>query len=279
MKSFIQTTALLTVVISGIGCPLHAQVPDLTKDIQSIDRELTYNLGATGLRGWIHTKAADNLDAAQGRTTLASRQILVTHVGAASPADGVVKVDDVILGVEGKPFNDDARKSIALAIQEAETEAKGGVLKLMVSRGGQVQELALKLAVMGTYSDTAPWDCAKSKRILEEACKVLEKEELKANWTGSIQGLALLATGNPDHLPKLRDFARSLAAIEVDPDKKPEGSHLGQRLGTWVTAICFSASISSSPATARCCPRSRTTPSRWPAARACMAPSATVLPH
>jgi hypothetical protein len=109
----------------------------------------------------------------------------------------VVKVDDVILGVEGRLFNDDARKSLALAIQEAETEAKGGVLKLMVSRGGQVQELALKLAVMGSYSDTAPWNCAKSKRILDEACKVLEKEELQANWTGSIQGLALLATGNP----------------------------------------------------------------------------------
>jgi len=203
--------------------PLAAQAPDLTKDSQSIDRKLTYNLGSTGLRGWIYTKAANNLDAAQGRTTLASRQILVTHVGAGSPADGVVEVDDVILGVEGGPFKDDARKSIALAIQEAETEAKGGVLKLMVSRGGQVQELALKLAVMGTYSDTAPWDCAKSKRILDEACKVLEKEELEANWTGSIQGLALLATGNPDYLPKLRDFARSVAAAEVDPDKKPEG--------------------------------------------------------
>ncbi len=223
MKSFLQTITLLTALACGMVSPLAAQAPDLTKDSQSIDRKLTYNLGSTGLRGWIYTKAANNLDAAQGRTTLASRQILVTHVGAGSPADGVVEVDDVILGVEGGPFKDDARKSIALAIQEAETEAKGGVLKLMVSRGGQVQELALKLAVMGTYSDTAPWDCAKSKRILDEACKVLEKEELEANWTGSIQGLALLATGNPDYLPKLRDFARSVAAAEVDPDKKPEG--------------------------------------------------------
>jgi hypothetical protein len=162
---------------------------------------------------------------------LASRQILVTHVGAASPADGVVKVDDVILGVEGRLFNDDARKSLALAIQEAETAAQGGVLKLMVSRGGQVQELALKLAVMGSYSDTAPWNCAKSKRILDEACKVLEKEEPQANWTGSIQGLALLATGNRDYLPKLRDFARKLAAAEVDPDKNPEGTNLGRHLG------------------------------------------------
>lgn len=229
-RSSIRTATLLGVLALGIPSPLPGQVPDLTQGIQSIDRKLTYNLGATGLRGWIHTKAANNLDAAQGRTTTASRQILVTHVGANSPADGVVKVDDVILGVDEKPFADDARKSFALAIQQAETEAKGGALKLMVSRGGQVRELALKLEVMGSYSDSAPWDCAKSKRILEEACKVLEKEPMKPDWTGSIQGLALLATGNPDYLPKLKEFARSMAAAEVDPDKKPQGSVWGD---TW----------------------------------------------
>ncbi len=226
MKSF----ALLTALTFGITNPLYSQVPDLTKDIQSIDRELTYNLGATGLRGWIYTKAENNLDAAQGRTTTASRQILVTHVGTGSPADGVVKVDDIILGVDGKLFTDDARKSFAMAIQQAETEAKDGVLKLTVSRGGAVQELSLKLTVMGTYSVTAPWDCPKSKRILEEACKVLEKEELKTDWAGPIQGLALLATGNPEYLPKVEEFARRIAAIEVDPDKKPEGFVWGD---TW----------------------------------------------
>jgi HEAT repeat protein len=230
MRPIVGTTLLLSALSCVLSIPLSAQVPDLTKDIKSIDRELTYNLGATGLRGWIHTRAADNLDAAQGRTTLASRQILVTHVGADSPADGVVQVDDIILGVEGRLFNDDARKSLAMAIQEAETDAKGGVLQLTVSRGGLVRELVLKLAVMGSYGETAPWDCAKSKRILEGACKALEKEELKTNWTGSIQGLALLATGNPDYLPKLRDFARRLAAAEVDPDKKPVGSVWGD---TW----------------------------------------------
>ena len=232
MKTSIKTIGLLAALAVGLTSPLFSQVPDLTKDTQSVDRKLTYNLGATGLRGWIFTKPADNLDAAQGRTTLASRQILVTHVGAASPADGVLKVDDVILGVDGKPFSDDARKSIALAIQEAETEAKGGVLKLTVSRDGQNQELSIKLAVLGTYSATAPWDCPKSKRIFEAACKVLEKEELKADWAGPIKGLALLASGNPQYLPKVQEYARRLAAIEVDPDKKPAGANWGS---TWDT--------------------------------------------
>lgn len=233
MKTSIKTLGLLAALVFGIVHPLSAQVPDLTKDAASVDRKLTYNLGATGLRGWIYTKAADNLDAAQGRTTLASRQILVTHVGAASPADGIVNVDDVILGVDGKPFSDDARKSFAMAIQEAETEAKGGLLKLTVSRSGEVQELLIKLAVMGTYSDSAPWNCEKSKRILEGAIKVLEKEELKADWAGPIQGLALLATGKPEYLPKLQDFARILAALLVDPNMKPSGPTWGN---TWPMA-------------------------------------------
>ncbi len=233
MNIFIRTTVLASVLMLGIASPLFAQVPDLTKDAASVDRKLTYNLGATGLRGWIYTRAANNLDAAQGRTTLASRQILVTHVGMASPADGVVKVDDVILGVEGKPFSDDARKSMAMAIQNAETEARGGVLKLSISRGGTVQELSIKLAVMGDYSATAPWKCEKSARILDQACKVLEKEKMDKDWIGSIQGLALLATGKPEYLPKLKEFARSLAALQVDPNKKPDGPVWGD---TWQLA-------------------------------------------
>jgi S1-C subfamily serine protease len=96
-------------------------MPDLTKD-QNVDRKGTYNLGSTGLRGWIFLQPASHFDGLQGRTTAPSRQILVTHVGKNSPADGVVKVNDVILGVGGKPFTDDARKGIAVAIQEAEKE-------------------------------------------------------------------------------------------------------------------------------------------------------------
>ena len=94
--------------------------PDLTKGLGGIDRSLTYNLGATGMRGWIFNIPLTYLDLAQGRITSASRQILVTHVGEKSPADGVMKVDDIILGIDDQPFTDDARKTLALAIQESE---------------------------------------------------------------------------------------------------------------------------------------------------------------
>ena len=184
--------------------------PDLTQNYKA-DRELTYNLGPTGLRGWIHTKPANYFESQQGHTTTASRQILVTHVGASTPADGVMKVDDVILGVSGKLFTDDARKSIALAIQEAEKESSGGILKLTRWRDGKTNEVELRLRVMGTYSATAPYNCPKSKLIFADACRVLEKESLKEDWTGAVSALALMATGNPDYLPRVREFARKLA--------------------------------------------------------------------
>ena len=201
--------AMAVLTASVLAAEPSATPPDLTKST-TVNRKLTYNLGATGMRGWIHTKPANYLDSLQGRTTLASRQILVTHVGAKSPADGVMAVDDVILGVNGKPFSDDARKSIAYAIQEAEKESNKGVLVLTRWRAGQTAEVQLKLNVVGTYSATAPYDCPKSKRILEDACKMLEKEPLSDSWNGAVNGLALLASGNPDYLPKVRELAHKM---------------------------------------------------------------------
>lgn len=121
-------TIALSLVFGGklaFAQPKNPVPPDLTKD-KPADIKLTYNLGATGLRGWIYTKPANFFESQQGRTTTFSRQILVTHVGAKSPADGVIKINDVILGVDDKPFADDARKSIALAIQDAEKETNRG---------------------------------------------------------------------------------------------------------------------------------------------------------
>jgi hypothetical protein len=190
---------------------LFAAPPDLTQD-NKVDRSQTYNLGATGLRGWIYTKPASNLDASQGRTTTASRQILVTHVGANSPAAGVMEVDDVILGVGDKPFSDDARKSFGKALTEAEKTENKGVLKLIRFRAGKTENIQLKLRVMGSYSATAPYDCPKSKLILAEACRALEKEPMEQGLWGAVDGLALMASGNPAYLPKVQAFAREMAA-------------------------------------------------------------------
>jgi len=210
MKSMICVAAMAVMIASELLAATPSVPPDLTQS-NTVDRKLTYNLGATGLRGWIYTRPANFFESQQSRTTTASRQILVTHVGAKSPADGVMKVNDVILGVDGKLFSDDARKSIAMAIQEAEKQANGGMLKLRIWRAGNTEDVQLKLKVIGTYSDTAPYNCPKSKRIFDDACRVLEKEPLQEDIWGAVNGLALLATGNPEYLPRVREFARKMA--------------------------------------------------------------------
>ena len=204
--------------------------PDLTRDRQ-VDRSLTYNLGPTGLRGWIYTRAANNLDSQQGRTTTASRQILVTHVGAGSPADGVLRVDDVLLGVDGKRFEDDARQAFGRAVTQAETEARKGLLRLVrwrAGRGGdgEIAEVGLRLKVLGAYSETAPYACAKSKRIFDDACGVLAREPLREDLWGAVSALALMSTGRPEFMPQVKALA-----LRLGPERLKAGKPVGR--GAW----------------------------------------------
>ena len=209
-KSILTISIILLVACQqAFAQPKNPVPPDLTKE-KPADTKLTYNLGATGLRGWIYTKPANFFESQQGRTTTFSRQILVTHVGAKSPADGVIKINDVILGVDDKPFADDARKSIALSIQEAEKETNQGKLHLLVWRQGKTEKVQLKLRVMGSYSATAPFNCPKSKLIFDEACKVLANEPLRDDMWGAVNGLALMATGNPEYLPRVKALAHKI---------------------------------------------------------------------
>jgi HEAT repeat protein len=223
----------LVLVSSGaaLAAPKPIEVPDLTTRPE-IDTKKTYNLGATGLRGWIFTKPPTHLDALQGRTTMLARQILVTHVGEKSPADGLVKVGDVILGVDSKPFEDDARKLLAAAIQRAESAAGKGDLNLLVWRNGTTTDIHLTLRLLGEYDAANPLESEKAKLILEEACQALAKEKLADDWAGPISGLAMLASGKEEFLPVVTEYARRIAekTTAQDPAKPERGTwHLSYR--------------------------------------------------
>ena len=64
----------------------------------------------------------------------------------------------------------------------------------------------MKLAVLGSYSATAPYECAKSKRIFELGCASLAKRMAdETTYTKrlnpiprSLNALALLASGNKE---------------------------------------------------------------------------------
>ena len=161
-----------------------------------------WNLGATGLRGWIRSEKMVTSDA---------REITITKVENDSPADGVLAVGDSILGVGGKPFSYDPRTEMGKALTLAESEAGQGNLTLTRLRAGSSAEVVVKLPVLGSYKDTAPYDCPKSKLILEQGCKDLAKRMAKPSYAKeldpiprSLNALALLASGDQSYLPLIK---------------------------------------------------------------------------
>ncbi|MEO6741223.1 MAG: DUF6288 domain-containing protein, partial [Chthoniobacteraceae bacterium] len=152
--------------------------------------------------------------------TTEARQIRVTKVEERSPAAGVLAVGDVILGVGGKPFAYDPRTEMGKALTEAEKDESRGNLSLTRWRSGKTEVVVVKLPVLGSYSATAPFDCPKSKRILEKGCKAIAAyitagTSPQEPITRCLNALALLASGNPDYLPLVRKEAEWAAGFSA----------------------------------------------------------------
>ncbi len=175
--------------------------PDLTKgEAIPTGANHDWTLGATGARGWMFSDKLETTDA---------RQIAITKVEEGSPAAAVLAVGDVLLGVAGKAFSHDPRTEFGKALSAAESDAGGGRLSLIRWRAGKEEVVQLEIPILGSYSSTAPYDCPKSRRILEQGCAALAKRVAAAGYrqnpiTRSLNALALLASGNPDYIPLVR---------------------------------------------------------------------------
>ena len=150
-----------------------------------------------------------------------ARQIAITKVAKGSPAYGILEVGDVILGVGGKPFSYDPRTEMGKALTAAESEAGSGELTLSRWRAGSSEEVVVKIPVLGTYSATAPYDCPKSKRILEQGCRELAKRMEDPSYTRrldpiprSLNALALLASGQESYLPLIQKEVQWAASFK-----------------------------------------------------------------
>ena len=190
-----------------------AEVPDFTQGAKiPDDAKHDWNLGATGLRGWMYCDKMVTSDA---------RQIAITKVAKGSPAYGILEVGDVILGVGGKPFSYDPRTEMGKALTAAESEAGNGELTLSRWRAGSSEEVVVKIPVLGTYSATAPYECPKSKRILEQGCRELAKRMEDPSYTRrldpiprSLNALALLASGQESYLPLIKKETQWAASFK-----------------------------------------------------------------
>jgi len=191
-------------------------VPDFTKG-DAIGAQHDWNLGPTGLRGWmwgwkLQTTKAD--------------QIYVTKVDKGSPAEGVFEVGDVILGIDGQNFSSDPRHVIGNAVAKA--EGADGKLNLVRWRAGKSQQVSIQLKILGTNSSSAPFKCKKSETILKQGTAYLAEKltkklpnAKKRSWLrkngltryGRVQiieindVLALLASGDPSYKKIIKEYA------------------------------------------------------------------------
>jgi len=219
-----------------------AMGPDLTRtDLSTINRESTYNLGPTGMRGWIYRNQEKDAGHQGLMTATAPWQILVTTVGTNTPASGVMTNDDVILGVSAGTgsvpvplFTNDSRKSLGWKIGEA--ESGDGVLNIKIWRAGTTADVSIRLQPLGAYSATSPYNCPKSELILSNACNIISKELLPDGPENSypgppVLGLALMASGDAKYLPMVRNYARSIGPASLSLIGSPGES--AQKADTW----------------------------------------------
>jgi len=200
-------------------------VPDFTQGAKRPENtKHDWNLGPTGLRGWMYCDRLVTTDA---------RQILITRVDQGSPAANTFQIGDVILGAGGKPFSFDPRTELGRAITAAESTAGGGRLALTRWRAGKSTEVVIQLGVLGDYSATAPFDCAKSQRLLDQGCQALALRMSQPSYTDmdaiprSLNALGLLASGEPQYLPLLQREAEWAA------------SYSSRSMQTWYYGYCL----------------------------------------
>jgi hypothetical protein len=78
--------------------------------------------------------------------------VTVAEVTAGTPAEGKLRVDDVLVAVNGTKLEaPDPRPALGDAITEA--EAKDGRLAFTVERGGRTEQVTLTIPVLGAYPD------------------------------------------------------------------------------------------------------------------------------
>ncbi|QOV90583.1 DUF6288 domain-containing protein [Humisphaera borealis] len=204
--------AILALPFSALAAGKRA-MPDFTRgDAIPAEAKHDWNLGPTGLREWMFCDKMATSDA---------RQISVTKVERGSPADGVLAVGDVLLGVGGKLFWHDPRIELGRAITAAESAAGGGKLTMSGWRSGRTEEVVVKLPVQGSYSATAPFECEKSRRILKQGCMALAKRmevpsEHEDPIVRSLNALALLASGDATYLPLVKREAEWASGFSAD---------------------------------------------------------------
>ncbi len=240
MKERVLGIALFVVLLCSNTAPLSAQVhyegdrPWSQSASSGPDAEVPgwyYNLGLTGIRAELvpdHPKA-----------------LLVKYVFPNTPAHQLVKVDDLIIGVNKKKFTqkhlngygmevfgaDGPVAELAEALEECQGRSGGGKLQLMLQRGKETVKADLKIDTQyGSYSATYPQACQKSEKIRKELITYILKQQREEGSFGdpvhnTFACLALLGSGEKEYLPNVERYLRHICEFlrTADESSRNEG--------------------------------------------------------
>lgn len=161
-----------------------------------------------------------NLGPTGARAILTEKTFVVKYLFKGSPAEGKLRLDDVISGAFGKPFpphtfggSPHGYEGPILAFGEAieRAEAKDGKLVLNVVRGKEAIDVRIDLEPIGAFSAAFPMSCRKSELLRARALKYLaESPDAQAVWQAHAKSAVTLALLSSD-VPSQQAVGKRLA--------------------------------------------------------------------
>lgn len=188
MKSSRSATARNRVPLFAIATGLL-----LSASPQAMSQQKERHLGPTGMFGVVSPK-----------------NIEITKVEPGSPADGKVNPGDVITAAGGIPFKNQTRQQLGTSIDLAEST---GTLTLTRKDGTTVD---LALPVLGSYAESAPYNCPKTDHIITRAADFIVESKKFGRDGFPVALLGLLATGEPEYI----EFVKQ--QVHAAPWAKPD---------------------------------------------------------
>lgn len=165
----------------------------LTASAHAVVEHKERHLGPTGLYG-----------------VTSPKDITIVKVDPGSPADGKINPGDVLIAAGGIPFKDKTRQQLAAAIDLAEAT---GTLTLTCKDGSNID---LTLPILGTYTDTAPYNCPKTDLIITRAADFIVANKKFGREGFPIALLGLLATGEARYIDFVKQQVHAAAWAKPD---------------------------------------------------------------
>jgi len=196
------------------------------------DREVSEELGT----GWFLNVGPTGIRA---RITHENPKYLtVKYVFKKSPAAGLVAINDVIVGANGKKMDVEHKfgrrgdkgwdgPMVEMAKLIEDSQGAEGNLELIVWPGGDSdaeKTVTVQLEAIGRFSSTWPYDCPRSDRMLTELCDFLVSEYDRAGkfesrpHTEASSILALLAANDSKYDSLVKKIMKGYESNRYDPN-------------------------------------------------------------